>query len=40
MEMPQPRADILDRKAQIVARLRTVLPGDAVIDDPAQYFCS
>ena len=42
MEMPQPRADILDRKAQIVARLRTVLPGDAVIDDPAEtraYEC-
>ena len=42
MEMPIPDREILDRKAQIVARLRSVLPGDAVISDPREtraYEC-
>ncbi|MHA3914149.1 FAD-linked oxidase C-terminal domain-containing protein [Halovulum sp. GXIMD14793] len=42
MEMPQPDQVVLSRKAQIVARLRLVLPGDAVISDPAEtraYEC-
>ncbi|WP_417808290.1 FAD-linked oxidase C-terminal domain-containing protein [Thioclava sp.] len=42
MQMPIPDADLLANKAQIVARLREVLPRDAVIDDPAEtraYEC-
>ncbi|MFC6758591.1 FAD-binding protein [Sulfitobacter porphyrae] len=42
MEMPIPDASVLARKARIVARLRDVLPGDAVIDDPREtraYEC-
>jgi glycolate oxidase len=42
MEMPAPDAAILSRKDRIVARLRRVLPADAVIDDPAEtraYEC-
>ncbi len=42
MEMPVPNSAILSRKAQIVARLRMVLPADAVIDDPSEtraYEC-
>lgn len=42
MQMPVPDSMILNRKAQIVARLRAVLPADAVIDDPAEtrvYEC-
>ena len=42
MEMPIPDATVLARKARIVARLRDVLPGNAVIDDPREtraYEC-
>jgi len=42
MEMPIPDATVLARKARIVARLRDVLPEDAVIDDPREtraYEC-
>ncbi len=42
MEMPIPSAAILARKAAIVARLRAVLPADAVIDTPEEtraYEC-
>jgi len=42
MEMPIPSAAILTRKAAIVARLRAVLPADAVIDTPEEtraYEC-
>lgn len=42
MEMPLPDAAILSAKARIVARLRAVLPDDAVIDDLAElraYEC-
>ncbi|KEO60950.1 FAD-linked oxidase C-terminal domain-containing protein [Thioclava indica] len=42
MQMPRPDAGLLANKAQIVARLREVLPRDAVIDDPAEtraYEC-
>lgn len=42
MQMPIPSARVLAEKAQIVARLRAVLPADAVIDDPAEtraYEC-
>ncbi|MBW0158672.1 FAD-linked oxidase C-terminal domain-containing protein [Sedimentimonas flavescens] len=42
MDMPIPSQRVLDRKAAIVARLRAVLPADAVIDDPAEtraYEC-
>ena len=42
MEMPEPRARVLARKAEIVARLQAVLPRDAVIHDPAEvraYEC-
>lgn len=34
MDMPSPNARVLARKAEIVARLRAVLPADAVIDAP------
>ena len=43
MEMPEPRARILARKAEIVARLQAVLPAHAVIHDPAEvraYECA
>ena len=33
MQMPQPDAGVLARKGRIVARLRSVLPADAVIDE-------
>ena len=42
MEMPEPRARILARTAEIVARLQAVLPAHAVIHDPAEvraYEC-
>lgn len=42
MQMPVPDAGVLDRKATVVARLRAVLPTDAVIDAPAEtraYEC-
>ncbi|WP_299600030.1 FAD-linked oxidase C-terminal domain-containing protein [uncultured Tateyamaria sp.] len=42
MEMPVPDSDVLARKARVVERLRDVLPGDAVIDDPSEtraYEC-
>ena len=42
MEMPAPDQAILARKSRIVARLRQVLPKDAVIDDEAEtraYEC-
>ncbi len=42
MQMPKPSANILARKAEIVACLRQVLPENAVIDDPFEtkvYEC-
>lgn len=42
MEMPVPNARAISRKPELVARLRLVLPADAVIDDPAEtraYEC-
>ncbi len=42
MQMPDPDASILARKPAIVARLREVLPGEAVIADPTElraYEC-
>jgi glycolate oxidase len=42
MDMPLPNAFVLSRKSEIVARLRAVLPADAVIDDAAEtlaYEC-
>src|SRR6056297_3850148 len=42
MQMPEPNPDILARKADLVARLRKVLPPDAVIEDPMEtraYEC-
>ncbi|SEL18525.1 glycolate oxidase [Roseovarius nanhaiticus] len=42
MEMPAPNASIVAGKDRIVARLRAVLPQDAVISDPAEtraYEC-
>lgn len=42
MEMPEPKAGVIARKAAIVAQLRTVLGPGAVIDDPAEtraYEC-
>ncbi|MBI1417624.1 MAG: FAD-binding protein [Limimaricola sp.] len=42
MDMPVPNQDVLARKAALVARLREVLPANAVIDDPAEtraYEC-
>ena len=42
MEMPTPDQYTLSRKAEIVARLKAVLPSDTVIDDPAEtkaYEC-
>ncbi|MEP1586409.1 MAG: FAD-linked oxidase C-terminal domain-containing protein [Tateyamaria sp.] len=42
MEMPTPDATILARKSRVVERLKSVLPPDAVIDDPMEtraYEC-
>jgi glycolate oxidase len=42
MQMPQPDARLLARKAEIVAKLRRILPADAVIDAPEEtraYEC-
>ncbi len=42
MDMPQPNPDVLARKASVLARLRQVLPEDAVVADPAEtraYEC-
>ncbi|WP_299618351.1 FAD-linked oxidase C-terminal domain-containing protein [uncultured Tateyamaria sp.] len=42
MEMPVPDSAVLSRKARVVERLRSVLPRDAVIDDPSEtraYEC-
>lgn len=42
MQMPIPNAAVINRKSQLVARLREVLPTDAVIDDVAEtraYEC-
>lgn len=42
MQLPRPNAEVIARKAEIVARLRAVLPPTAVIDDPAEtraYEC-
>jgi len=42
MQMPRPDGAITARKAEIVARLRGLLPADAVIDDPHEtraYEC-
>ena len=42
MEMPAPNASVTANKAHIVARLRRVLPADAVIDAPEEtraYEC-
>ncbi|GAA3866716.1 FAD-linked oxidase C-terminal domain-containing protein [Celeribacter arenosi] len=42
MEMPRPNAQVLARKQELVARLREVLPHDAVIDAPEEvkaYEC-
>ncbi|WP_170526235.1 FAD-linked oxidase C-terminal domain-containing protein [Ruegeria arenilitoris] len=42
MDMPQPNPDVLARKASVLARLRRVLPEDAIIADPAEtraYEC-
>ncbi|MHA3979447.1 FAD-linked oxidase C-terminal domain-containing protein [Halovulum sp. GXIMD14794] len=42
MQMPKPSEAIIDRKDQIIAKLRQILPADAVISDPAEtraYEC-
>jgi len=42
MQMPTPNAAIISRKDDVVARLRAVLPADAVISDEAEtraYEC-
>ena len=42
MDMPAPSAAVLSRRSQIVAGLCALLPGDAVVDDPAEtraYEC-
>ena len=42
MEMPVPDGSVLDRKHELVARLQTVLPGEAVIHEPREtrvYEC-
>ena len=36
MQMPDPDAGIIGRKAEIVRRLQAVLAPDAVIHDPAE----
>ena len=40
MEMPTPNAQVVSRKAQIVARLSEVLPKDAVISDESETRAS
>ena len=40
--MPDPDADVLSRRREIVADLRTIVPGEGVIDDPDElraYEC-
>ena len=42
MDMPRPDPIVLSRKAELVARLLTVLPQDAVIEDEMEtraYEC-
>ena len=42
MDMPAPNESVVSRRAPITARLRTVLPASAVIDDPIEtlaYEC-
>ena len=42
MDMPEPDLGVISRKGRIVARLRAVLPADAVIDAPEElraYEC-
>nr|WP_170541288.1 FAD-linked oxidase C-terminal domain-containing protein [Ruegeria arenilitoris] len=42
MDMPQPNPDVLAHKASVLARLRQVLPEDAIIADPSEtraYEC-
>jgi glycolate oxidase len=42
MDMPRPDPVVLSNRARVLARLRAVLPADAVIDDPAEtraYEC-
>ena len=42
MQMPMPNAAILTNRAMIIARLRQILPMDAVISDPNEtraYEC-
>ena len=42
MDMPAPSAAVLSRRSQIVAGLCALLPGDSVVDDPAEtraYEC-
>lgn len=42
MEMPVPSQHRLDRKSELVLRLRAALPADCVIDDPMEtraYEC-
>ncbi len=42
MDMPAPNQSVIARRAPIAARLRTVLPASAVIDDPVEtlaYEC-
>ncbi len=42
MQMPEPKLQILNRRAEILRGLRAILPGDAVIDAPEQmraYEC-
>ena len=34
MQMPEPDAGVLARRAAIVARLRAIVPGEGVIDQP------
>ncbi len=42
MDMPSPDSHVLGRRDQIVARLRALLPGEGIIDDPTEtraYEC-
>ena len=42
MDMPQPNPEVLARKGGVLARLRQILPDDAIISDPAEtraYEC-
>ncbi|MDR9484668.1 MULTISPECIES: FAD-linked oxidase C-terminal domain-containing protein [Sediminimonas] len=42
MEMPEPKPEILANKAGLIARLRSVLPHDAIIENPVEtqaYEC-